>query len=160
MSDTQKTQLEVRQQLLDDYEKTIGLPANRPPGDENELQSYLSMTRTMVESLDAHSAAAVAVRLSQFSLYFQRAINRERSNKTWANEQLTFIVCKDILQYDKYTPNKIELICRENKAADELRRIAIYAQQRIERLEELAAGLRNISYVLGLVCKAKLGENS
>jgi hypothetical protein len=156
--DTQKIQLENRQKLLDEYEKSIGLPSNRPPGNEGELQGYLDMGRTVIEALDAHSAAAIATRLSQFSFYFQRAINRERSNKTWANEQLSFVTCKEILQYDKYTPNKMELICRENKAADELRRIGLFAQQRIERLEELSAGLRNISYVIGLVCKAKLGE--
>lgn len=155
---TQKDQMEERQKLLDEYEKSLGLPINTPPGEEEELQFYLDMNRTAIEALDASTSASISVRLSQFAFYFQRAINRERSIKTWANEQLSFITAEEVLQLDKYTPNKIALICKHNKAADELRRIALYAQQRIERLEELAAGLKSIGYVISLVCKAKIGE--
>lgn len=156
---TQKEKLEMRRDLLDSYEQSIGLPANSPPGEENELQQYLDMTRNQVEALDAGTAVGISYRLSQFAFYFQRAINREKANKTWADTELTYIVCKEALQYDRYTPNKTELVCRENSAARELRSISIYAQQRIERLEELSSGLRNLSYTLGLIAKNRMGEN-
>lgn len=155
---TQREKLEKRRQLLDDYEHSIGLPSNTPPGTENELQQYLNMTRNQIEALDITTALSISIRLSQFSIYFQRAINREKTNKTWAESELSFLICKEALQFDRYTPHKTELICRENIAANELRQILNYAQQRIERLEELASGLRNLSYVISLIAKARLGD--
>lgn len=157
---TQKELLHQRQKLLDEYEKSIGLPDHTPPGEENELQQYLHMTRNQIEALDSATAFSISARLSQFAFYFQRAINREKSNKIWAEAQLARIVCKEALQYDKYTPNKTELVCRENVAAYELKQIAIYAEQRIARIEEISSGLRNLSYVLSMVAKSKMGENN
>jgi hypothetical protein len=156
---TQKDKLEMRRDLLDEYERSIGLPTNTPPGEENELQQYLNMTRNQIEALDAGTAVGISYRLSQFAFYFQRAINREKANKTWAENELKYIICKDLLQYDSYTPNKTELVCRENSAARELRSIGIYAQQRIERLEEISAGLRSLSFSISNVAKNRMGEH-
>jgi len=157
---SQKELLQRRQALLDEYEQSIGLPQNSINAEENELSQYLSMTRNQIEALDSTTALAISARLSQFAFYFQRAINREKANKIWAESQLASIVCKEALQYDKYTPNKTELVCRENSAARELKNIAVYAEQRITRLLDISSGLRNLSYVLTMIAKNKMGENN
>lgn len=156
---TQRELLEQRQTLLDGFESSQGLPEHKPPGTENELQQYLNMNKTIIEALDASTAASIAVRLSQYAFYFQRTLGRQKSIKTWADAELQHITCKEIMQYDKYTPNKLNLVCMDNSAANELRQISLYAQQRIDRFEELASGIRNISYVIGLVFKSRMGDN-
>ena len=151
--------MKAREALLEQYERSIGLLDNTPPGNENELKDYLSMTRNQVESLDASTAIGISVRLSQFAFYFQRAINRERANKIWAENELNLIVAKESLQYDKFTPNKAHLICSDNTAAAELNKICVYANQRIQRLEEISSGLKSLGYVLGLLFKSKTGDH-
>lgn len=155
----QREKLDKRRELLDEYEKGIGLPVNSEPGQMTELEEYLMMSRPQVEALDARTAITISIRLAQFAFYFQRAMNRERANKIWAESELARVVCKDVLQYDKYTPNKVELACRENSAARELREIVVYAKQRIERLEDISSQFRNLGYVISLVAKNRLGED-
>lgn len=155
----QKEKMEKRREILDGYEQSIGLPVNMAPGEMTELEEYLMMTRPQVEALDARTSISISVRLAQFAFYFQRAINREKANKTWAEAELARVVCKEVLQYDKYTPNKVELVCRENSAARELREITVYAQQRIDRLDEISSQFRNLGFVIGRVANNRLGEN-
>lgn len=154
----QRAKLEKRQELLDEYEKSIGLPANKEPGSITELEEYLTMSRPQIEALDTKTAIAISIRLAQFAFYFQRTINREKANKTWAEAELARVICKEVLQYNQYTPNKTELVCSENLVARELREIVIYAKQRINVLEDIASQFRNLGYVISLVVKNKTGE--
>ena len=154
-----KENLNKRQAILDQYESSIGLPINNAPGDSTELEDYLSMSRPQIEALDATTAIAISARLAQFAFYFQRAMNREIANKIWAESELSRVVCKEVLQYDQYTPNKVELVCRENSAAKELRQIVIFAKQRIARLDDIASQFRNLGYIISLVAKNRMGEN-
>ena len=158
---TQKEKLTDRTQLLDQYENKIGLPANVPPGDENELQEYLSMDRQTVEAMSPDRAIAISVRLSQYSFYLQRCLNRDKAIKIWADSELDKIVGQHVLDYDKYTKYemRVALICRENKAAQEILSIKSYASQRIERLSELAGGTKSLSYVISLIFKIKIGDS-
>ena len=148
--------------LLDEYENKIGLPVNVPPGDENELQEYLSMDRQTVEAMSPDRAIAISVRLSQYSFYLQRCLNRDKAIKTWADSELNSIIATHFNDYDKYTKYEMRasLICKENSAAKELQSIMIYASQRIERLNDLSGGIKNLSYVISLVFKNKIGDSN
>ena len=158
---TQVEQLQKRNQTLDDYEKGLGLPPNLPPGSEEELQRFLSMDKLDIQQLSASAAIGISAKLTQFSFYFQRCINREKSSKTWADQQLYSIVAEELLQYNNsYLPTdaKIACICKTNTAASEVRKMVTMAQQRINRLEEISGGLKNMSYTMSLVIKTNLGE--
>ena len=153
--------MEKRDEILSDYEHGLGLPSNLAPGSEDELQGYLVMNRSQIEVLSAEDAFGIALRLSQYSFYLQREMNRERARITWANKELTSAVSGEIGQYsDSYLKNdaKVALICKENNVAKQLSDIQVFAEQRVERLQELASGLRNISYIVSLVAKNKSGD--
>lgn len=156
---TQKDRLSLRQEMLDKYEKSIGLPLNNPPGTEEELQTYLNLTKNQLEALDPVSARQIAVRLSQFAFYFQRVVNREKSIKIWAGNEITRIGCVQLRQYDQFTPNKIELLARENSAIAELQSMVRWASERIQRLEDISSGLRDLKYILSMVAKNKEENN-
>lgn len=157
---TIKEKLNKRREILDAYEQSIGLPDHTPPGEENELQTYLSMDRKQIEALDAESAVSVSYRLSQFSFYFQRTINRERANLAWAKGEFKKVVAPHLQQYTQYTANKEELVCRENEVARELKNIMNFAEQRIIRIEELSSALKSLSFVIGNMVKVRLGERN
>ena len=160
MSNVYKEKVGERNKILDQYENNIGLPPNLPPGDESELQEYLSMDRTAIEAMSPERAIAISIRMSQYSFYLQRCINRDKAIKTWADSELSDVIASEVNSFDKYTKYeaRVALICKNNSAAGELRRIQLFASQRIERLSELAAGIKNLSYVISLMFKLKQGE--
>lgn len=158
----QKDKLNKREEILDKYESNIGLPANVPPGPKEELEEFLSMSRDEVEGMTLEKAYSVSYRLSQFSFYIQRSINREKSIIIWAESELSSIVAKELDQYDQYMKYdaKVSLICSQNNAALELKRIITYAKQRCLRLESVSDGLKNMSYVISLIFKFKTGDRT
>lgn len=159
---TQKEQLSVNNELISAYETSLGLPQVVSPGSEEELQEYLSMDRDVIEKLSAEKSIAISVRLSQFSFYLQRSINRNKQIIMYANHELTKIIAGEIQQYDKYTKHEIKVyqIGKQNSAAAELLKIRSYAEQIVERLSELAGGIRNLSYAFSMVFKSKIGERN
>ena len=152
--------LKENQDILDAYEKSHGIPELKPPGTEDELQEYLSMERDIIEKLPPEKIWPIAVRLSQYSFYLQRSINRSRSIITFANNEINKIVANEINQYDKFTKHDIKVyqICKTNTAAVELIKIKLYAEQVVERFTDLASGIKNLSYVLSMGYKNKVGD--
>lgn len=157
---SQKERLVDRNLLLDEYENKIGLPPNLPPGDEGELSEYLSMDRQVIEAMSPNRAISISIRMSQYAFYLQRCINRDKAILTWADSELTSLIAQHLSDYDKFTKYeaKVALICKENIAAQEIQKVKSYASQRIDRLSDLSAGIKNLSYVISLMFKMKQGE--
>lgn len=155
---TKKEEMDFRENILDEYEIKVGLPAISSPGEEKELQEYLTMSRDVIEKITPDRSRSIAIRLSQFSFYIQRLSNREHGRVTWAKNELNLIVAKSLGDIDKYTKaeHKVALIIQENSAAKALNDILIYAQQRVDRLNELANGIKSLSYVISLGYKHKV----
>jgi hypothetical protein len=152
--------LKENQDILDAYEKSHGVPNIKPPGTEEELQEYISMERDVIEKLPPEKIWSISVRLSQYSFYLQRSINRSKSIITFANNEINKIVANEIGQYDKFTKHDIKVyqICKTNVAAMELIKIKLYAEQVVDRFSELSNGVKNLSYVLSMGYKNKIGE--
>lgn len=158
---TKKEEMDLREKLLDEYEKNAGLPANISPGVEAELQEYFTMNKDVIEKLTAERALSISIRLSQYSIYITRLLNKEKGRKVWATDELNRIIAKSINEYDKYMKSeyKVASIIQENAAAKVLSDITTYANQRIERLNEIASGINSLSYVFSLAHKQKIGES-
>ena len=144
--------LKENQEILDAYEKSHSLPELKPPGTEEELQEYLSMERDIIEKLPPEKIWPICVRLSQYSFYLQRSINRSKSIITFANNEINKIVANEINQYDKFTKHDVKVfqICKTNVAASELIKIKLYAEQLVDRFTDLSSGVKNISYILSM----------
>ena len=154
---TAKERLAKVDQLLDEYEKSVGLCALSSPGTEQELQEYLSMDRKSMEALQSINCAEIGYRLSQFSFHIQRTYNREKARVIWAKQQVTEVIAKSLGDYDKFTKYdiKVALIMKENHYADSLQKIATYAEQRAQRLEFLATSIKNIADAMRNMQQAK-----
>lgn len=147
--------LDQRRQLIDEYEKNLCLPTNIPPGDLAEIQKYMTMDKVAIESLDRNSAIAISIRLAQFALYFQRCINYEFAKQKWANAEINKAICEEIEQKNPYAKHemKVAQIAKENTAVNELRQIAINAEQRVELLNNIANDVKNLGYIFSLLYK-------
>ena len=154
---TAQEKMEFRENLLDEYEKSIHVPSNLPPGMETELQQYLSMDKVAIESLDRESSLAISIRLAQYAIFVRRCVNKEKGRIRWANDEITKMSAKQYNQFDPYIRYEVRLamICGQDTAAQELQSIITYAQQRVDRLDELASDIKNLGYIFSLLYKNK-----
>jgi hypothetical protein len=155
-----KEKMSFTDKLLDDYELTSKLPPLSPPGDDEELQSYLNMDRESIEKLTPKQSISIAYRLGSFSVYFQRLYNREKSRVTWAETELHKSVAAVINDYDKFMKFdvKVAVIARENTYVSSVMDILRYAKQRTDRLEYVASSLKSLENTL--LNNARLKENN
>lgn len=147
-----KEKMEYRQQCLDEYEAKLGIPSNLPPGTEDELQKYLTMDRVSIESLDSQSSLAISARLTQFSIYLQRCVNKELSRIKWAKTEITIATAEEMKEMSTFLPydTRVAMLAKENLVVSELFKILNYAEERVARLADLASGIKNLGYVMSL----------
>lgn len=142
-----KNKLYKLDEILDEYEKSIGLPQYSSPGTEDELNQYLSMSRDELEKLTPEVCSHLVYRLSQYAFYLKRLFNREKTRVIWARQELMNIVAKASNSYDKFTKFdvKVSLITNDDEYAMSLQKILTYAEERVQRLEELAIYIKHLS---------------
>lgn len=152
---TLKDDIELKNTSLAEYEDKHGLTPIIPPGDKEELQEYLDMDKTHIESLSKRSAIAISIRLAQYAFYINRLTNKHKSMMTWINHKMEKIIAGEINQYDSYKKYDINvaLIAKNNSAAAELNVMKLHVQQIIDRLDNVSNGIKNISYVISLITK-------
>lgn len=144
---TAKDKLYKLDELLDSYEKQSGLPPCQAPGKEEELQRYLEMDRDEIEKLTPELCSQIIYRLSQYAFYLKRLFNREKSRAVWARQELTNMIAKLYGKYDKFTKFEINvaLITKEDSYAQSIQKILTYAEERAQRLDELALYMKHLS---------------
>lgn len=160
MSGQQESQVEKWDKILDEYEKSIGMPPFMSPGEETELQGYLTMNRDHLEKLDEEDCKIVAFRLGQFSFHIQRAQNREIARVSWAKSTIKTNLAHAVSNYKAYSyEERLYQATKDDDAAKKLNQIAIYAQQRSDRLNFLATGVKNLSDIMKSIYFNKRRDN-
>ena len=153
-----KMRLDENSKVLEKYEEKLGLPKNNPPGDTEEIEQYCLMGRDVIEKLSPGRTWSISVRLSQYSYYIGRCINRNKAIITWCESEINKIAAREIDQYDKFKRHEIKIhqICKENTAAAEILNIKKYAEQMVNRLSGVSENLKSLSYVLSMGFKHKV----
>lgn len=158
MNKTAKEELQDWDNILDEYEKGLGLPKYNSNGmPEQELNHYLTMDRTELEKITPEDCAQISYRLAQFSFYIQRTINREIARNNWADETIKMVIADEINNYKGYgyVEKSLQAI-KHNEKAQAINKIKIYAKQRTDRLSYLANSIKNLSDILISIQKIKL----
>lgn len=142
-----KEDMEKWDSLLDEYEKSLGLPKYIPNNlPEDELQNYISMQRNEIEKLTKDDCAEIMVRLVQFSFHIQRSLNREISRYNWADDYIKEVIADELNNYKGYGYNEKSIqAIKHNDKASSLNNIRRYAKQRVDRLSYLANCIKNLS---------------
>jgi hypothetical protein len=158
-----KEQVEEWDRILDEYEKSIGLGTYSDIHNftEEELNSYFSMSRDIIEKLTPEDCAQISLRLAQYALFLQRTINREIARHNWAEESIKESIADEINNYKGYgyIEKSLQAI-KHNEKASGLNRIKKYAKQRMDRLSYLANNIKNLSDIILAVQKTKVKHGS
>ena len=100
---TTKERVDEWDRVLDEYESSIGLNTYASNTFvEEELNSYLIMTRDQVEKLTPEDCAQISYRLAQFAFHIQRTLNRELARYNWAEETIKEVIADEINNYKGY----------------------------------------------------------
>jgi hypothetical protein len=162
MPKTSKEELHYWDSILDEYEKSISLPsyaaASMP---EEELNTYLTMSRDQLEKLSPEDCAQISYRLGQFSFHVQRTLNREIARYNWAEETIKETIADEVNSYKGYgyIEKSLQAIKHNDKASG-LNSIKKYAKQRIDRLSYIANSVNNLSNILLSIQKIKVKHGS
>jgi hypothetical protein len=155
---TAKDEVSYWDNILDEYENSIGLPRYQASVlSESELNQYLTMSRDEIEKLTPEDCGQIAYRLSQFSFHTQRTINREQARYDWAEDTIRSIIADEINSYKGYGyVEKSSQAIKHNDKANAIDKIKKYAKQRLNRLSYLATSINNMSNILLNVQKLKV----
>ena len=161
MSRSSKDEIKYWDDILDEYEKSIGLGAYQNDIlPESELNEYLTMNRDVLEKLTPEDCAQISYRLGQFSFHLQRTVNRELARYNWAEEIIKETIADEINNYKGYGYiEKSTQAIKHNDKAQSLNSIKKYAKQRSDRLSYLANGTKNLSDILLSIQKNKVKNN-
>lgn len=154
---TAKEELQYWDEVLDQYEQSLGLPEYAASFASDEINSYLTMNRDSIERLSPEDCAQIAYRLAQFSFHLQRSINREIARHNWSEEKIKETISDEINNYKGYGYiEKSYQAIKHNDKAQSLNNIKKYAKQRIDRLSYIANNIKNLSDIILAVQKTKV----
>lgn len=162
MHKTTKDEVKYWDDILDEYEQSLGLPSYKNDVfPESELNAYLTMNRDAIEKLNPEDCAQISYRLGQFSFHIQRSINRELARYNWADEVMKETIADELNNYKGYgyVEKSIQAI-KHNDKAQSLNKIKNYAKQRSDRLSYLANGIKNLSDILLSIQRNKVKNGS
>ena len=144
--------------ILDEYEKGIGLPQyNSGQFANSELEHYFSMDRKVLESMTPQDCGEIAYRLGQFSFHMQRSINRELARVNWAEENIKEAIADELNSYKGYGYiEKSSQAIKHNDKANALNKIKKYAKMRADRLQYTATSIKSLSDILLNIQRSKL----
>ena len=136
--------------ILDEYEKNIGLPSYKSDQFTNdELEHYFTMDRKVLETMTPQDCGEIAYRLGQFSFHIQRSLNRELARHNWAEENIKEVIADEINSYKGYGYiEKSSQAIKHNDNASSLNKIKKYAKMRSDRLQYMANNIKNLSDIL------------
>lgn len=151
--------MEKIDQVLAEYEKSIGLPDYKEQVDNEEITRYLNMSRNEMERLDPITCAEIAATLGALSFHIQRSLNRENARLNWAKSTIKEIICSKAHGYTGSWGNQDMQAILDNDVSRKLHEISKYCQQRIDRLTYLSNSLKNMSDLFVNLQRAKVMNN-
>jgi hypothetical protein len=155
---TTKEDVKYWDDILDQYEQSIGLPLYKDDSMlSEELNTYLTMNRDAIEKLGPEDCAQIAYRLAQYSFHVQRTVNRELARYNWAEECMKETIADELNNYKGYGYiEKSTQAIKHNDKAQSLNKIKNYAKQRSDRLSYLANSIKNLSDIILSIQKTKV----
>lgn len=132
-------------EILDEYETSIGLSRFKEQAMEDEVKKYLSMDRNQIEKLSLQECGEAALMLGGLSFHIQRCFNRENSRVNWADNLLKKTIAGEELQYRGSWESQYNQAVKHNDYANDLLKLKNYAKQRADRLTYLASSAKNMS---------------
>ena len=130
--------------ILDEYNSNNKVGAAFSNG---EVSEYLNMTRDQIEAMSREDRCTASIQLSQYAVYLQRLVNREKARLSWAIAVTNKLVSSHWEEHDKFLSYEIKVakISREYDIVEKAVKIRNNAQIRIDELDSVAGLIRHLS---------------
>lgn len=130
--------------ILDEYNSNNKVGAAFSSG---EVSEYLNMTRDQIESMSREDRCTASIQLSQYAIYLQRLVNREKARLSWSNAIINKLGAAHWEQFDKFLSYEIKIakISKEYDLMDKSIKIRNHAQIRIDELDSVANLIKHLS---------------
>jgi hypothetical protein len=153
-------QLKKMEEILDEYESKLGLPAFCPQAIEAEATRLLRLTPQEMSKLAPDEKGEASVTLKQFAFYIQKAFNKEQARVHWAEERVKKVIAPGLAQQKAYAFEERKLLAiQENDAAIILERIRVNAQARVDRLSFITHRIEALAMSLFNIQRGKYGKS-
>ena len=156
---TASDQLKKLDSVLDEYEKSLGIPEFADEFHDDSAIKYMSLSRSQIEKLTPSQCAEAALLLGSLSFHMQRAYNREVARVNWAKQTLKTTISGREQSYRGSWESQFNQAVGEDSYTRKIMQIQKYAQQRADRLTYLASSIKNISDIFLAVQRAKVMKN-
>lgn len=134
---------------LDEFEGSLGLPDKCPISVETEATRLLLLEPSEVRALTCQECGEGAYVLEQFSLFIQRATNREQARVHRSEELLRKLLPSLLRDRREYMLDEKKMMAiAESPRAIELERLRVEAVLRLDRLAYMAARISSVSKLL------------
>lgn len=144
---------------LDAFETVNALPAKIPLEVENEARRLIELSPVILKTMTASQCGEASYVLQQFSFFLQKAVNKEQSRITWAEENIKRVISSGINQVNgkSYDERKIKAIS-QNDAAIKLDKVRVDAQLRLHRISFLSQKVESMAKSIMYVQARKTHE--
>lgn len=145
---SQETSGQINSEQLDkildeyNYNNNIGIPFSN-----GEVSQYISMSRDQIEAMSKEDKHIASIQLSQYAVYLQRLVNRERARLSWSNAVINKLASSHWEEHDKFLSYEIKIakISKEYDIVDKAIKIRNHAQIRIDELDSVANLIKHLS---------------
>ena len=154
---TAKENMELLENLLDEYEQKLGLPKFVEDNKFNDVEGYLSYTRDQLDQLAPDVANEISFRLVSYAIYLGRAYNREISRQNWAKSEIDNIIGPKLNNYTGYGyKEKFPAALADDEYAMALEEIRQYSVQRSDRLNYVSSNINKLADTLRNIAQSKM----
>ena len=153
---TASDQLKKLDSVLDEYERSLGIPDFADEFHDNSAKKYMSLSRVQIEKLTPAECTEAALLLGSLSFHMQRAYNREVARVNWAKQTLRSTVAGREQSYRGSWESQFNQAVGEDGYTRKVMQIQKYAQQRADRLTYLASLIKNIGEIFLAVQRTKV----
>lgn len=146
--------------VLDDFEKSCGLPSVGHKDLETEAKRLLESPPEVTSKMSSEECGQAAITLQKFAFFLQKTVNRETSKVKWAEASILKTISGDILFQKGYGFEERKLAAiKNNDAATKLQSLKIKHELRAERILYLSSKIESLSKAFLELQKSKRGKD-
>ena len=105
------------------------------------------MSRDQIETMSKEDRQTASIQLSQYGIYLQRLLNREKARLSWCNATISKIAASHWEEYSEFLKFDVKIykIAKEYPSLDKAIRIRNHAQIRIDELDSISQLIKHLS---------------
>lgn len=141
MAKTADEQLQRLDELISEYETSLGVIMTKPSVDK-----YLNATIDDIKRMNPEDCSNAAISLNQYAIFIQQNYNREMAKYNWANNRIRNHIASLVSQYS--APNAEErrtLAIQGDDFARRLDQLRGLAQSRIDTLQDIGYKISDLA---------------